>query len=184
MALPSGADLLTIFTPQPDGRLTTEGNAAMLAAQSVMLAGRHIRDIDELRAALLVILAAYRAQATPATCLLPLAGMIDGSFERGIWRGSFKKRLTGLGMGYLSASYKAQAQMIPRLPGAGWADYHIAHWLMTGSPAAIDELCKLSGSSPTALHAIEMVSTQIQDFHTAMMVGWACFHGNGEPPEE
>lgn len=177
MALPESID--PFLFASHDGRITTEAETALCAAQQVLANGRHIQYRPTLERAIVIAGMYAHSQKWPAHLTFPVLGMIAGGNDRNVFR------LPGVRGWALSRWMRLVSWHIERCltrqcgPRArGWNDYFMALWFLTGADAYLEELharATQPASEPegkgvelSAVWMLNSVRTQYADFDAAL----------------
>lgn len=171
-----------------DGRMTTEAETTFAAAQAIVANGRNLDDPVLLTRAVRVLVMYGHYAKWPRQVIFPAIGMLQGCFDRQLYRGrGIRPQIAGLMFRLVHARLEAEATKRWGTSSPGWNDYHMAYWFMTGDKASARELhrratgdyCKdlVSGKGPCqncrllkagAAYMIESVRRQYSDFDEAM----------------
>lgn len=123
-----------------DGRYSTEAEVALAAAQSVVANGRSIEDNSLIGRSVMILMLHVHSLKWPLPLLFPLLGWLAGCFDRGVFCGGFRRRISGWMLRFV---YNRIENRLLRVAGEnvpGWNEYHMAIWFITGSEETLAEL--------------------------------------------
>src|SRR5579864_1690477 len=124
-----------------NGRMTTEAQAALVAAQAVVSNGRNIEDPATLtRAVAVLAMYGHSQRWRPLSLVFPMVGLVEACSVRRLFRGGLRRVAAGVMFRLLQSSLERELLQKHGDRAPGWNDYHMALWFMTGAECELVEL--------------------------------------------